>query len=92
MERAPHHLLTPWSRSYAADAIDEPLRGLPDCAARWGDAAGAPDWRGSRGGAETMRTLVRERPNGIGANRCALYLRCVCSAKGAEASGAMKTR
>jgi hypothetical protein len=46
MERAIHHLLTLWSRSYAADAIDEHLSVLQDWAGRWGDAAGGPDWKG----------------------------------------------
>jgi hypothetical protein len=35
MDRVPHHLLTLWNPSYAADAMDEHLRVLLDWAGRW---------------------------------------------------------
>jgi hypothetical protein len=63
-----HHLLTLGNPSHAADAMDEPFAVLLDWAGRWGDAEGAPDWRGSHGEAKSMRTLVRGNSNGIGAN------------------------
>jgi hypothetical protein len=50
MTSPPHHLLTLWSRSYAADAMDEHLAVLPDWAGRWRMRRGHRIGEGHEGG------------------------------------------
>jgi hypothetical protein len=63
-----HHLLTPRSRSFAADAMDEHLSVLLDWVGRWGDPVGSTGLERVTRGGQAMRTLVRGNSKGIDAN------------------------
>jgi hypothetical protein len=69
MDRVPHHLLTLWNPSYAADAMDEHLRRAPGLGGGGGGMRrGHRIGKGHMGRPSPMRALGRGNSNGIGAN------------------------